>query len=525
MGIYFNPGNKLLQQDLNSKVYVDKTLLIRETNEVIGTNQKFLCVSRPRRFGKSMASNMLAAYYSKGCDSKEMFSRLQIAQVEGWQDNLNAFNVIQMDLNGFFHSLKNPGHLIQEMEKAIVSEMKEAFAAVQLDEEDSLANTMLRIYDKTGQTFILIFDEYDVLARERVASSIFDQYLDFLSGLFKNNNLKAAISLAYLTGILPIVRDTIQSKLNEFDEYSMTNPRRLAQFAGFTEGEVRALCGEHKLDFEECRRWYDGYKLGKEAHIYSPKSVVTAIKDGEFGAYWTQTGSYEALKDYILMNFEGIRDDVVTMIGGGKIDVNIHSYLNTMSGFHSKDDVFTYLVHLGYLAYDRSIKQCYIPNVEVRSQWILSIKNSPDYTKIMELVNDSRHLLQRTLEGDAEYVAQSLTLAHQRATNPLTYNNEASFQSAIGLAYFYATSQYTVIKELPTGKGYADVALIPFIPNIPAIIIELKNNRTAIGAINQIKERRYDDALSHYRGSLLFVGISYNESTKHHECLIEKMEV
>lgn len=525
MGTFFNPGNKLLQQDVRSPIYIDKSLLIQETNKLLGTNGNFLCVSRPRRFGKSMASNMLAAYYSRGCDSKEIFSKLKIAQSESWEENLNAFHVIQMDLNGFYHSLKNPNNLIPEMTKVIVSEMKAELPEVGLDENDSLPSAILKAYNKTGETFVILFDEYDVLVRERAKSSIFESYLDFLSSLFKNNNLKEAISLAYLTGILPIVRDRIQSNMNEFDEYSMTNARQLAPFAGFTEEEVRFLCEERGLDFAECKRWYDGYKLGKEAHIYSPKSVVTAAKDGEFDDYWTQTGSYEALKDYILMNFEGIKDDVVTMIGGGKIDVNIHSYLNTMTDFHSKDDVFTYLIHLGYLAYDRSIKQCYIPNVEVRSQWIFSIQNSPDYTKVMELVNDSKNLLQHTLDGDSDYVAQSLTAAHARATNPLTYNNEASFQSAIGLAYFYATTQYTIVKELPTGKGYADVAFIPFVPNIPAIIVELKNNKSAQGAINQIKERRYDDTLSHYRGNLLFVGIHYDEATKRHDCVIEKMEI
>lgn len=523
MGVFFNPSNRLMKQDVQSKIYIDKSLLIKELNALINTNDNFLCVSRPRRFGKSMASNMLAAYYSKGCDSKDIFSRLKISKEENWQENLNAFNVIQMDLNGFYHSIKNPDDLIPEMTKAIVSEMKAEIYDAGMDENDTLPSAIMKAYNKTGETFILIFDEYDVLVREKAKPSIFESYLDFLSSLFKNNNIKAAISLAYLTGILPIVRDRIQSKMNEFDEYSMTNARSLAPFAGFTEEEVRSLCNEHNLDFEECKRWYDGYKLGKESHIYSPKSVVTAVKDGEFDDYWTQTGSYEALKDYILMNFEGIKDDVITMIGGGKIDVNIHSYLNTMNDFHSKDDVFTYLIHLGYLAYDRSIKQCYIPNVEVRSQWILSIKNSTDYAKVMELVNDSKNLLQHTLDSDTDYVAQSLTNAHMRSTNPLTYNNEASFQSAIGLAYFYATAQYTIIKELPTGKGYADVAFIPFVPNLPAIIIELKNNKSAQSALKQIKERKYDDALSNYRGNMLFVGINYDENTKKHECIIEKI--
>ncbi len=525
MGIFLNPSNKLLLRDYNSEIFVDKSLLIQELNKLIGTNNNFLCVSRPRRFGKSMAGNMLAAYYSKGCNSKNIFSELKISDVEEWTTYLNAFNVIQLDLNGFYHSLNNPDELVPEITKAIVSEIKEEFPHIELDEKDSLANAILKVYNKTGESFVLLFDEYDVLVREKVKSSIFESYLDFLSSLFKNNNLKSAISLAYLTGILPIVRDKIQSKMNEFDEYSMTNARALAPFAGFTEEEVCSLCNKHGLDFEECKRWYDGYKLGRELHIYSPQSVVTAIRDHEFDDYWTQTGSYEALKDYILMNFEGIKDDVITMIAGGKIDVNIHSYLNTLTDFNSKDDVFTYLIHLGYLAYDRSIKQCYIPNAEVRTQWIFSIKTSPDYKKVMELVNDSKNLLQRTLEGDSEYIAQSLTNAHFRATNPLTYNNEASFQSAIGLAYFYATAQYTIIKELPTGKGYADIAFIPFVPNIPALIVELKNNKTALGAINQIKEKKYDEALSHYRGNMLFVGINYDESSKQHDCKIEKFEI
>ena len=525
MGIFVNPGSQLLEQDRKSKIYVDKSLLIKELNAMVNTNEKFVCISRPRRFGKSMATNMIAAFYSKGCDSENIFSRLKISQTENWKQNLNKFNVIQMDINGFLNSIKEKENLVEEMTSTVVSELQEEFSFVQMDKNESLASALLKIYKQTGETFILLFDEYDVLVREKVHSSLFEGYLDFLSSLFKNNNLKSAISLAYLTGILPIVRDKIQSKMNEFEEYSMTNARSFAQFAGFTEEEVEKLCEEYGLDFEECRRWYDGYKLGKDSHIYSPKSVVTAIKDHEFDDYWTQTGSYEALKDYILMNFEGIKDDVVTMIGGGKVDVDIHSFLNTMEVFNSKDDVFTYLIHLGYLSYDKELKQCYIPNREIRSQWILSIRTSPDYSRIMELVNGSKQLLQSTLNLDEKTVAIALDKAHTRATNPLTYNSESSFQSAIGLAYFYATSQYTIVKELPTGKGYADVAFIPFVPNIPAIIVELKNNKTANGAIEQIKMKQYASVLEHYRGNLLFVGINYDEKTKLHECKIEKLEI
>ena len=372
------------------------------------------------------------------------------------------------------------------------------------------------------ETFVVIIDEYDVLVREKVPAVLFNEYLSFLNALFKNSTLSPAISLAYLTGILAIMRDKIQSKLNLFTEYSMTNPMNLADFVGFTAKETQGLCKQYGMDYEECKRWYDGYDLKTVKEVFSPHSVVSAMMNREYGSYWTQTGSYEALKLYILMNFKGMKDDVVTMIGGGKVLVEVDSYLNTMTDFHGKHDVFTYLIHLGYLAYDRENQLCYIPNEEIRKQWVISIQYEEDYAPIIKLVNDSKQLLEATLNKDEETVAAALTEAHIRATNPLTYNDEASFQSAIGLAYFYANLKYTVIKELPTGKGYADLALIPYVPNIPAMIIELKNKKSAESAIRQIKEKKYDDLLEHYRGDLLFVGINYDPDTKEHQCRIEE---
>ena len=524
MGIYLNPNNALLKQALRSEIYIDKSMLLAKLNALIDTENKFLCISRPRRFGKTMASSMIGAYYSKGCDSRELFLPLKITKDKSFEENLNKFNVIQLDINGFYRSYDDKNMLVKNITSAVIKEIIQEFPTAEIEEKDTLATAILKAYAATGETFIIIIDEYDVLVREQVSESLFKKYLDFLNSLFKNSTLKSAISLAYLTGILPIVRDKIQSKLNEFDEYSMLNARQLSDFVGFTEEETRELCSEYKMDFAECKRWYDGYKMSNregDISIYSPKSVVSAMQNGEVGDYWTQTGSYEALKLYILMNFNGIRDDVITMISGGKISVNVLKYLNTMTDFSSKDDVFTYLIHLGYLAYDRKAKQCYIPNNEIRSQWLFSIEDSPKYTEIIEMVNDSKHLLERTLERDEEYIATSLDKAHIRTTNPHTYNNEASFQSAIGLAYFYANTKYTVIKELPTGKGYADLALIPYVPNIPAIIIELKNNKSAESALQQIKERKYDDILEHYSGKMLFVGVNYDEKTKAHECKIE----
>lgn len=524
MGIYLNPNNVLLRQSRKSEIFIDKSMMIAELNKLVDTENKFLCISRPRRFGKSMAGNMIAAYYSKGCDSRELFKDLKIAQDKSYEEYLNRLNVIKIDLNAEYMMVKDKPNLIEIISEKVKAELSGTFG-IQFSEAESLPESLIKVYAVTGETFVVIIDEYDVLVREKVPQNLFDDYLRFLNAMFKNSTLSPAISLAYLTGILPTVRDKIQSKLNLFTEYSMTNPMNLAEFVGFTAEETKALCEQYGMDYAECKRWYDGYDLKTVKEVFSPRSVVSAMQNREYGSYWTQTGSYEALKLYILMNFDGMKDDVVKMMGGGKVHVEVDSYLNTMTDFHGKDDVFTYLIHLGYLAYDRKEELCYIPNEEIRKQWVISVQYEQDYAPIIKLVNDSKALLEATINKDEAAVAAALTEAHTRVTNPLTYNNEASFQSAIGLAFFYANLKYTVIKELPTGKGYADLALIPYVPNIPAMIIELKNNKSAESAINQIKEKKYDDLLEHYRGSLLFVGINYDADTKEHQCKIEELEL
>ena len=531
MGIYVNPNTANFEEALNSPIYVDKSMLIAEINRLVRTNKKFVCVSRSRRFGKTMAGNMLSAYFTKGSDSRKLFASLKIAKDPSFEKYLNKFNVIKLDVNAFYsnQSKKEQEEKVDRKTRditpifngAVVKELIPAFPNCDITEDDSIADALLKIYAKTGEQFVVILDEYDVLIRERVSEQVFKSYLNFLNAMFKNDTLAPAIALAYITGILPVVRDKVQSKLNVFDEYTMAGAGRLAKFVGFTAEEVQELCKDSGLDFEECRRWYDGYNINN-VETYNPKSIVSAVDSGEIESYWTQTGSYESLKNYILMNFEGILDDVKTMIGGGRVAVNVNSYLNTMTDFHSKDDVFTYLVHLGYLAYDRKEQQCYIPNREVRDQWILSVQQSPDYRGVMELVNSSKQLVESTIEGEADAVATALDKAHEQICNNLNYNNEGTFQAVICLAYFYANLKYTIIKEMPAGKGVADVVMIPYVPNTPALIIELKRNKCEKTALDQIRAKNYGAALEKYSGDLLFVGVNYDEQTKEHKCIIKK---
>ena len=525
MGIYVNPGEALLKMAVNSRVYVDKSMILHELNQVLNSEDRFVCVARPRRFGKSMAGNMIAAYYGKKANSRPILEKLRIAQSPDFETYLNAYNVIHIDVNGFYSNSNHNEDIVPLFTAKVHNELKREFPDCGLEDSDLLPDCIEKVYAETGEQFVMILDEYDVLVREKVKSSIFDPYLSFLNGMFKNANLAPAFALVYLTGILPVVRDKIQSKLNLFTEYTMTNSMQLSEFVGFTEEETRTLCEQYQMDFEECKRWYNGYKLDfldNTLEIYNPKSVVQAMNCRKFGDYWTKTGSYDSIRTYISMNFEGIKDDVKAMVAGGRIDVNVDYYLNTMTDFHTKDDVFTYLIHLGYLAYDSINKQCYIPNNEIRSEWVIAITNDSDYAEAIRIVKNSKLLLDKTVEGDAQAVAEALSAAHEQLMSRQRYNHEAGLQCAIRFAYFYATSRYTIISELPAGKGYADVVFIPYVPNVPAMIVELKRNKTTGAALEQIENKQYFNVMDKYQGDLLLVAINYDEKTNEHTCEIKR---
>ena len=524
MGIYLNPGNENYMELTSADIYVDKTMMLSVTNRIMNTGNKYICMSRPRRFGKTYAGNMLCAYYSKGCDSKELFKKFKIGNDPDFEDKLNRYNVIKIDMNSEYQSVEDKRDMLKDLTAEIRTEMKTAFPNVSFKENDSVARCILRVYAATQQTFIVLLDEYDVLVREQVSDDLFQEYLSFLNGLFKSDTVRPAISLAYLTGIFPIVRDKIQSKLNNFDEYTILDAEEFSEYTGFTEEEVSNLCKEYGVDYEECRRWYDGYKQhGYE--IYNPESVVKAMRKKTFGSYWGKTSSYEVISDRIRQNFEGTRDAVIRMLSGEDVDVNVTSYLNTMNSFSNKDDLFTYLIHLGYLAYNLESETCRIPNKEVRQEWFNALNKVPDeYAVTSQIINSSKELLRETFSGNAEAVAKALDVSHIHVTSNRSYNNEDALRSAIYLAYIYALNRYTVIKEMTSGKGFADVVFIPFYDGDPAMVIELKRNDSTESALKQIKEKKYFESLTHYKGNLLLVGINYDEKEKIHSAVIEKSE-
>ncbi len=523
MGIYLNPGNEYFRRTLSADIYVDKTMMIDALNRFIDKGNNYICVSRPRRFGKTIAQEMISAYYSKGCDSHELFEKLKIAKTEGYEEKRNKYNVIKIDLNSEYQNTINKENLLNRLTGKIRTEMDREYPALLFTEDDSLAECIMKIYSATGETFIILIDEYDVLVREQVPKALFDEYLSFLNSLFKSATLRPAISLAYLTGILPVVRDKIQSKLNNFEEYTILDAGELAEFVGFIPEEVESLCLEWGMDYEECRRWYDGYyQNGYE--IYNPESVVKSMRDKKYSNYWGKTSSYQAITDRLEANFDGMKDAVVRMLSGENVPVNVTRYLNTMDSFNSRHDAFTYLIHVGYLAYNEEDESCRIPNREIRREWENAIETQPGYEATYKIIEESKELLTATLKGYEEAVAKALDTSHIHVTSNRSYNNEDALQSAIYLAYFYALNKYTVIKEMTAGRGFADVVFIPFVPDLPAMIIELKHNKSAESALDQIKDKKYFDSLKDYKGGLLFVGVNYDEKDKTHECRIERFE-
>ena len=522
-GTYLNPGNENLQEAVKSEIFIDKSLILKELSGRMNTQQKFICVSRPRRFGKSIVGKIMAAYFSKGCYSRGLFKDLKIAKEECFEKNLNKFNVISVDLGAAFSGARNKNDIISELENRLREDFTAIFYDIKFEENDSLARMIQRVYTLTGEQFVIIIDEYDVLIREKVDDELLRTYLEFLNSLFKNNELSPAIALAYLTGIMPVIRDKVQSKLNNFMESTMLQPFGFEEYFGFTKEEVKSLCERYGMSFEECEKWYDGYKIGG-IDIYNPNSVVLAMLAREYANYWHISGSYEAVSDYIKLDFDGVKSSVIDMLDGRQVPVNVVNFSNSLKEIKNRDNVFTYLIHIGYLNYDKSTGCCRIPNKEIRQEWESVITDSENFSKIVEMIANSDRLLHYTQKGDAGKVAAALDEAHTAISSAKDYNNEACMQSAIMLAYFTAKSKYTVIREMPSGYGFADVGFIPINPKDPAMIIELKYDKDEESAIEQIKNKKYPAAFENYLDNLLLIGVNYDKETKVHECVIEKYQ-
>lgn len=524
MGNYLNIGNAGFTSTVKD-IYVDKTGMIAFINDTLGKKRKLTCVSRPRRFGKSFAAQMLCAYYDKSCDSHALFEGLEISKDPTFETHLNRYDVIYLDITEFTSDAfikKEMQNVVINLENKVISELAAAYPNV--TRQNDLPGMLYNITEATGNQFIFIIDEWDALFREeKDDTALHEAYIKLLRGLFKNSGkTDKMIAAAYMTGILPIKKYGSQSAVSDFREYTMLSPGALAKYMGFTEPEVKALCNEYGMDFEKMKYWYDGYSFSRLKSVYNPNSVMEAINRQEFGSYWTRTETYEALKIYIDMDEDGLKEAITQMLGGECVKIMSESFQNDMTSIRSKDDVLTLLVHLGYLAYDAKKECVFIPNEEVKKEFLLAVAKGK-HTELARLIQNSDFLLEQTLNMNEAAVAAAIEESHKLNASPIKYNNEECLRSTIRLAYISCRDEFMEIDELPSGHGYVDMAFVPKKGSSkPVILIELKWNKTSDGAILQMKERDYAHILRDYGSDILLVGINYDEKTKRHTCKIER---
>jgi hypothetical protein len=470
-----------------------------------------------------MAAEMLSAYYDKSCNSDSLFQSLEISKDETYKKHLNQYNVITLNIQQFLRKAGSPENLVNYIEDKVLTDLKQEYSDKILATEDSLPDALTTIYAQdttSNKGFIFIIDEWDCIFREAKDNTIAHRfYLDFLKDLFKD---RTYVKLAYMTGILPIKKYGTHSALNIFDEFSMTSPGYLAKYVGFTETEVKTLCEAYQMSFAEAKKWYDGYHFMHEEHIYNPKSIVDAMTERMYKSFWTSTETYEALQIYIDLNQDGLREAIISMLAKNTCVIDAEAFQNDMTSFRSKDDILTLLVHLGYLGFDEKTSSVFIPNEEVKNEFIRALRNGK-HKEVAKLIQNSDLLLEQTLNMDEEAVAIAIEEAHNAGTAPLFYNNEQALRSVIRFAYISCVDEFLKIEELASGRGYADLVYFPKkASSMPVILIELKWNQTKESAINQIKEKNYPQVLEDYGGEILLVGINYDAKSQKHSCKIEK---
>lgn len=523
MGVFLNPGAGMLRRGRNSNPYVDKSMLIAHLNSVVNTEHLYVCVSRPRRFGKSMAANMVSAYYDRTVDGAAEFAGLAIACDPSFDRQRNSYDVLKLNMQEFWSSTGRVDKLVARINTLVCRELEMTYPDAMFLDPGFLPQSMSDVYAQTGRQFVIVIDEWDCIMRESAEDHDAQKaYLDFLRAWLKDQPF---VALAYMTGILPVKKYGSHSALNMFDEFSMVDPLEMAPYMGFTSDEVATLCQEWGRDLNECKAWYDGYHLPGVGEVYAPRSVVRAMMTGEFSSYWTQTETFEALRKYIDMDLDGLHGKVVELVGGGRVEVNTQTYSNDMTTLNSADDVLTLLIHLGYLAYDKSTREAFVPNREVAGEYANATQDE-GWSEVARSIAASEKLLRALLAGDAEAVAAGVEQAHSDAASIIAYNHEEDLACTLRLAFYSAMRRYRLVREAPAGKGYADLLMVPLKSSgdVPGVVVELKWGASAQGAIAQMRERDYAAAFhgTSAEHRTILCGIAYDPKTKRHTCAIEQ---
>ncbi len=518
MGQFIDRENYGFRSAINSD-FVDKSGLLNILNRNLGSENRFMCISRPRRFGKSVAAEMAYAYYDRKSNSRNLFEGLEITKSPDYEKHLNKYPTIFIDWNTFANVPDKDK--LKEAQKSVIADLKQSYDI--LEEKNSLSKALAEINLKTGDRFILIIDEWDMLVRD-VTQEIQDEYVDFLRSMFKSADAKKTFLLVYMTGILPIIKIKTQSALNNFREYSIISPADTDKYYGFTEDEVKTLCESHGMNLELMKHAYDGYIIGEEKSMFNPNSVMMSILYRTYDSFWSRTASFMAIEKYLNIDADQVRTKIISMMNGEEVTVRVSSFRNDMKNIETSDDVLTLLAHLGYLSYNSETKSVRIPNTEVTEEFENAVRFA-GWNELSKAVGQSLQLLDDTINLRENKVARAFDDYHFEASSLLEFNDENSMRCAITLAYYAAKPFYKIFHELPTGKGFADMVFIPLPKSTrPAIVVELKYDKTADSAIDQIKRKEYPKSLVGFSKKIVLCGINYNKTTSKHEVVMEVVD-
>lgn len=519
MGIYLNSNKPFENYNelVNEEYFVDKSSIISILNRKIGTNSKYICVTRPRRFGKSTVADMIAAYYTKAKTSKEIFDKLNISKFDGYKEYLNKYNVINISFNEIPDNMKTYEDYINNIINELKRELIDTFKITDIDNNDSLK----RIFEKSKEKFIFIFDEWDYIFNNNLFEKSQNVFLEFLRNLLKD---QPYVVLCYITGVLPIKKYSSGSALNMFDEYTFLKDRIFGEYFGFTEKEVISLCKKNEIiKFKELEEWYNGYFTANGIKIYNPRSVVKALQNSYCESYWTNTGAMDEVAEYLKYNTLEIRDDAIEMVSGKEIDITIDEEFRAGQGVpRNKKEIYSAMIVLGFLSYyDGYIK---IPNKELMKEFEKALRDK-SFGYVSKIIENSRRMLRATINGDINTVESILHDIHNSEIPILQYNDENSLACIVTLAYLSARDTYRIEREEKTGKGYADFSFHPRRKNDTAFIVELKKDEIPETAIKQIKEKEYVEKFKkeNVDKKILAVAICYDSKKKEHRCKIEEI--
>ena len=522
MAYFLNSSFKNNEFELmaNDKYFVDKTQMIEKSNELIGIKDRYICITRPRRFGKTLNAMMLASYYSKNADFKDLFDKLNISKSESYLDHLNKHNVIYIT----FNELPNPNcsydEFIGRYTNLLIEDLKDLYPKLEINDKMLLSDIFTQVYEKTGEGFIFIIDEWDYIFN----NSLFSEndrksFLEFLRDLLKD---KAYVELAYMTGVLPIAKYSSGSALNMFLEFNIMNDHIYDEYFGFTNEEVEKLCKkQNKIAMSELKEWYNGYHTCNNLQIYNPRSVTTALKQGVCQSYWTNTGPMDEIIYYINSNIGEVKDDIVSMVSGIPLEIKLKGYGAEQKELNTRNQILSAMTIYGFLSYYNETLT--IPNKELRIKFEEALEDK-SMGEISKLVLKSNEMLKATLRKDTKTMEELIQEAHDINIPIIKYNDENSLACVVTLAYLNARTKYKIVREMDAGAGRADFIFYPNDKSKPAFILELKKNSTPEKALKQIKDKRYAMSLREYTGKKFAVGISYDENFKNHKVKVEDIQ-